>query len=105
MMPIDPSFAVSGAEWQIAARSRPRRRPPAAPTRASVRMLGDSIQSLAKTQTDAAEAVAGAGHRPGDRPDRRRHGRRARPARRCSSRRQIRTKAVEAAQDIFHTQV
>jgi flagellar hook-basal body complex protein FliE len=104
-MPIDPSFAVSGLEWQI--------QPPAAPGAGGSAaadsgsfgsMLTDSISSLAKTQTDAAGAsqalAAGTAHDPTEVVM---AVERARLSMQLAS--QIRTKAVEAAQDIFHTQV
>ena len=100
-MTIDPSFAVSGAEWQIAPVEAPRRR-----RRRSGfgSMLGDSIQALAKTQTDAAsQAQALATGQATDPTAVVMAVERAQLSMQLAS--QIRTKAVEAAQDIFHTQV
>ena len=67
-------------------------------------MLGKSLAVAGRHQTEAAERRPGAGHRPGVRPDRVVMAvERAQLAMQLAS--QIRTKAVEAAQDIFHTQV
>ncbi len=104
MPAIDPSFAVSGAEWQIT--------PPAADTGAAQpsegagfgSMLSNSIGSLAKTQTDAASAAqALATGQASDPTSVVMAVERAQLAMQLAG--QIRTKAVEAAQDIFHTQV
>ena len=101
-MPIDPSFAISGAEWQIAP-------PEAANATAGSdsgfgQMLGNSIQSLTKTQTDPAGASqALASGQATDPTAVVMAVERAQLAMQLAS--QIRTKAVEAAQDIFHTQV
>ncbi|HWK26599.1 MAG TPA: flagellar hook-basal body complex protein FliE [Solirubrobacter sp.] len=102
-MPIDPSFAVSGAEWQIA--------PPEAPADAASgagsdfgKMLSDSISSLAATQNEAAtQAQALATGQAEDPTTVVMAVERAQLAMQLAS--QIRTKAVEAAQDLFHTQV
>jgi flagellar hook-basal body complex protein FliE len=101
-MPIDPSFAVSGADWQM---------PPVdAPSSTSGgdsgfgQMLGDSISSLSKTQTDAASASQSLATGQASDPTAVVMAvERAQLAMQLAS--QIRTKAVEAAQDIFHTQV
>ena len=68
-------------------------------------MLGDSIQSLAKTQTDAAQRRRRRSPpaRPTDPTAVVMAVERAQLAMQLAS--QIRTKAVEAAQDIFQTQV
>jgi flagellar hook-basal body complex protein FliE len=104
MAPIDPSFAVSGAEWQIT--------PPQA-TEAPAQtgegsgfgsMLTNSLSSLAQTQTDAASASqALATGQASDPTAVVMAVERAQLAMQLAG--QIRTKAVEAAQDIFHTQV
>jgi flagellar hook-basal body complex protein FliE len=104
MPAIDPSFAVSGAEWQIA--------PPQATDAAASAgegsgfgsMLTNSLSSLAQTQTDAASASqALATGQASDPTAVVMAVERAQLAMQLAS--QIRTKAVEAAQDIFHTQV
>ena len=102
-MTIDPtSFATSGAEWQIGAVEAP------APTGGAGKgfggMLSDSIKSLEATQNDAA--VASQDLATGKATDPTQvvmTVERAQLAMQLAS--QIRTKAVEAAQDIFHTQV
>ena len=82
-MPIDPTFAVSGAEWRI--------EPVApAPQTGEAGGFGAMLESLTATQAEDPTAVVMAVER-------------AQLAMQLAS--QIRTKAVEAAQDIFHTQV
>ena len=101
-MPIDPSFAVTGPEFNVAPVD------PAAPAESTGSgfgdMLGKSIQSLADTQTEAADAAqALATGQASDPTAVVMAVERAQLAMQLAS--QIRTKAVEAAQDIFHTQV
>jgi flagellar hook-basal body complex protein FliE len=101
-LPIDPSLAVSGPEWSIA---------PVDPSQAAPQtgsgfgdMLGKSLQSLADSQTEAASASqALATGQASDPTAVVMAVERAQLAMQLAS--QIRTKAVEAAQDIFHTQV
>jgi flagellar hook-basal body complex protein FliE len=101
-MPIDPTFAVSGADWNIA---------PVDPAQGAQStgtgfgdMLGQSLQSLAASQTEAATASqALATGQASDPTAVVMAVERAQLAMQLAS--QIRTKAVEAAQDIFHTQV
>jgi flagellar hook-basal body complex protein FliE len=101
-MPIDPSFAVTGPEFSIA---------PVEPTTAPAEtgsgfgdLLGKSLQSLADTQTEASSAAqALATGQASDPTAVVMAVERAQLAMQLAS--QIRTKAVEAAQDIFHTQV
>ena len=101
-MPIDPSFSVSGAEWQIGGTS-----PAAAPAPASGGfgpMLSNSIKGLTDSQNEAAGAAqALATGQASDPTAVVMAVERAQLAMQLAS--QIRTKAVEAAQDIFHTQV
>jgi flagellar hook-basal body complex protein FliE len=100
--PIDPSFAVSGPEWQIG---------PVQPTQPAQSsgsgfgaMLGQSLQSLANTQDQAATASQQLATGQASDPTAVVMAvERAQLAMQMAS--QIRTKAVEAAQDIFHTQV
>jgi flagellar hook-basal body complex protein FliE len=101
-MPIDPSFAVTGPEWSVAPVE------PAQPTAGTGTgfgdLLGKSLQSLADTQTEASDAAQALATGQASDPT----GvvmavERAQLAMQLAS--QIRTKAVEAAQDIFHTQV
>ena len=65
-MPIDPSFAISGPEWQIGGTSPNAQTPPAAGGGFGS-MLSNSIQSLTDSQNEAAgaaqaQARLGAGH-------------------------------------------
>lgn len=104
-MPIDPSMAISGvggAEWSIAPVESSQ---PAAGTGSGFGdMLGKSLQSLADSQTEAANASqALATGQASDPTAVVMAVERAQLAMQLAS--QIRTKAVEAAQDIFHTQV
>ena len=101
-MPIDPSFAVTGPEWSVAPVE------PAQPTEGAGSgfgdMLGKSLQSLADSQTEASNASqALATGQASDPTAVVMAVERAQLAMQLAS--QIRTKAVEAAQDIFHTQV
>jgi flagellar hook-basal body complex protein FliE len=101
-LPIDPSFATTGAEWNVA----PADGAPAAPQTGSGfgDLLGKSLQSLADSQTDASSAAqALATGQASDPTAVVMAVERAQLAMQLAS--QIRTKAVEAAQDIFHTQV
>jgi flagellar hook-basal body complex protein FliE len=102
-MPIDPSFSVSGAEWQIGGASSPgAAQAPASGGFGS--MLSNSIQSLTDAQSEAAGAAqALATGQASDPTAVVMAVERAQLAMQLAS--QIRTKAVEAAQDIFHTQV
>jgi flagellar hook-basal body complex protein FliE len=101
-LPIDPSFATTGPEWSIA---------PVDSTQATPQtgsgfgdMLGKSVQSLADSQTEASSAAqALATGQASDPTAVVMAVERAQLAMQLAS--QIRTKAVEAAQDIFHTQV
>jgi flagellar hook-basal body complex protein FliE len=98
--PIDPSFAVSGPEWQIGPVQ------PAAPAQSSGfgAALSQSLQSLAATQDQASTAAQQLATGQASDPTAVVMAvERAQLAMQMAS--QIRTKAVEAAQDIFHTQV
>jgi flagellar hook-basal body complex protein FliE len=101
-MPVDPSMAVRGAEWQIA----PLEPAPAQDAAGSGfgGMLGNALDSLAQTQTDAAAgAQALAAGTAQDPTAVVMAVERAQLSMQLAS--QIRTKLVEAAQDVFHTQV
>jgi flagellar hook-basal body complex protein FliE len=105
-MPVDPSFAVTGAEWRIDGLPAPGET--AAPEESGGAsfgdMLGRSLQSLSATQTEAAEAAQALATGQAEDPAAVVMAvERAQLAMQLAS--QIRTKAVEAAQDIFHTQV
>jgi flagellar hook-basal body complex protein FliE len=101
-LPIDPSFATTGTEWSI---------PPVDGAQAAPQtgsgfgdLLGKSVQSLADSQTEASSAAqALASGQASDPTAVVMAVERAQLAMQLAS--QIRTKAVEAAQDIFHTQV
>jgi flagellar hook-basal body complex protein FliE len=101
-MIIDPSLAVGGSEWQIGGVESP-----AATSGSSASfgdMLGQSLQALQTTQTDAASASqALATGKAADPTAVVMAVERAQLAMQLAG--QIRTKAVEAAQDIFHTTV
>jgi flagellar hook-basal body complex protein FliE len=102
-MTVDPSLAVSGAEWQIQPIESTA---PAGDSEGSSfsSLLGDSIQSLAKTQNDAsAQAQALATGEATDPTAVVMAVERAQLSMQLAG--QIRTKAVEAAQEIFRTQV
>ncbi len=109
-MPIDPTMAVSGPEWAIQAPE-----PPAAPGTADGvpapgqaggfgDLLASSMASLTATQIEASAAsqafAAGADVDPTSVVM---AVERARLSMQLAS--QVRTKAVEAYQDVFHTQV
>ena len=96
-MPIDPTFAVSGAEWRI--------EPVApAPQAGEAGGFGAMLESLTATQAEAAEGAQALATGQAEDPTAVVMAvERAQLAMQLAS--QIRTKAVEAAQDIFHTQV
>jgi flagellar hook-basal body complex protein FliE len=108
-IPVDPSMAVSGGEWSIGGLGDSVA--PLANDGAGAAsgadfggMLADQIGALEKLQTDAAEgARALAAGTASDPTEVVMAVERARLSMQLAS--QIRTKAVEAVQDIFHTQV
>jgi flagellar hook-basal body complex protein FliE len=107
-MPIDPSFAISGSEFRVdpLAGVDTATSPDVAPASGTGfgDMLGKSLQSLETTQTDASEAArALATGQAADPTAVVMAVERAQLAMQLAS--AIRTKAVESAQDIFHTQV
>jgi flagellar hook-basal body complex protein FliE len=105
-MPIDPSFAVSGPEWQVDGIAAPGAAGQAAPTAAGGfgNMLGGALESLSTSQTQAADAAQQlASGQATDPTSVVMAVERAQLAMQLAS--QIRTKAVEATNDIFHTQV
>jgi flagellar hook-basal body complex protein FliE len=101
-MPIDPTFSVTGPEFRIDGVA-PAQEAPA--TGAGFGdLLGKSMQSLSDSQNEAASAAqALASGQAADPTAVVMAVERAQLAMQLAS--QIRTKAVEAAQDIFHTQV
>ena len=99
--PIDPSFSLSGPEWQVGGASQA---PAPAQAGGFGGMLSNSLKSLADTQTEAAtQSQALATGQASDPTSVVMAVERAQLAMQLAG--QIRTKAVEAAQDIFHTQV
>jgi flagellar hook-basal body complex protein FliE len=106
-MPIDPSMAIKGLtggpEWQIGALDGT---PTAAPTQGASfgSMLGDQLSSLEKTQTAAAEASRSLADGSATDPSAAIVAvERAQLSMQLAS--QLRTKGVEALQEILHTQV
>jgi flagellar hook-basal body complex protein FliE len=101
-MTVDPSLAVSGAEWQIQPIESTA---PAGGSGSSFgSMLGDSIEALAKTQNDAsAQAQALATGQATDPTAVVMAVEKAQLAMQLAS--TVRTKAVEAVNDVLHTQV
>ena len=105
-MPIDPSFAVTGPEWQIGGLdgAAPAPAPGAASGASFDGALGKAISSLQSSQEEAARgAQALAAGTVSDPTAVVMAVERARLSMQLAS--QLRTKAVEAAQDLFHTQV
>ena len=106
-MPIDPSFAVSGAEWQVQGLSDASgsvRTQPSGDGAGFGDMLSNSIGALDKAQNEAASASqAFAAGTVTDPTQVVMAVERAQLSMQMAS--QIRTKATEAYQDIFHTQV
>jgi flagellar hook-basal body complex protein FliE len=109
MAAIDPSMATNGAEWNVGSvgsvGSAAASGTQGATSGASFgSLLGQSIQSLQNTQDQAATAAnALATGQASDPTAVVMSVERAQLAMQLAS--QIRTKAVEAAQDIFHTTV
>jgi flagellar hook-basal body complex protein FliE len=103
-MPIDPSFAVTGPEFRIDGLAGAGEATPASDGVGFGDLLGKSLESLASSQTEAADAAQALATGQAEDPTAVVMAvERAQLAMQLAS--QIRTKAVEAAQDIFHTQV
>jgi flagellar hook-basal body complex protein FliE len=104
-MPIDPSFAVGGPEWQVDGLAAPGAAGQVQPAAAGFGdLLGGALQGLTTSQTDAAQAAQQLASGQATDPTAVVMAvERAQLAMQLAS--QIRTKAVEAANDIFHTQV
>ena len=104
-IPVDPAFSVTGPEFRVDGLPRAGEAGTQEATGAGFGdVLGKSLQSLATTQDEAAEAAqALATGQASDPTAVVMAVERAQLAMQLAS--QIRTKAVEAAQDIFHTQV
>jgi flagellar hook-basal body complex protein FliE len=109
VIPIDPTFAARGGEWAIGAGEAGAAAGPAAGAAGSTGasfggVLADQIGALEKLQTDAAEGSrALAAGTAADPTEVVMAVERARLGMQLAS--QVRTKAVDAIQDIFHTQV
>ncbi len=102
-MPIDPSFAVAGPEWRIDGAPAPAPAP-ATGDGDFGGALGKAITSLQAAQEEGAQgAQALAAGTATDPTAVVMSVERARLSMQLAA--QIRTKAVEAAQDLFHTQV
>ena len=110
-MPIDPTFAVRGGEWSVGLGDAAiPGLPGAGGTDAAGAggkgfggMLADQIGALDKLQTDAAAGSRALAAGNADPTEVVMAVERARLGMQLAS--QIRNKAVEAVQDIFHTQV
>jgi flagellar hook-basal body complex protein FliE len=106
IVPVDPSFSVTGPEWQVGGVG-PVQSPAQSAEGADQSfggMLTDALTSLQKTQTDAAAASQALAAGTATDPTQVVMAvERARLAMQLAS--QIRTKGVEAFQDVFHTQV
>jgi flagellar hook-basal body complex protein FliE len=110
-MPIDPTFAVRGGEWAVglgdaAVPGIPGAGGADAAGKAGKSfggVLADQIGALEKLQTDAAAGSRALAAGNADPTEVVMAVERARLGMQLAS--QIRTKAVEAVQDIFHTQV
>ena len=97
-MTIDPTFAVSGADWQIAPVEAP------ADAGATGSGFGKMLSGLQATQTEAAQAAQDLATGQASDPTAVVMAvERAQLSMQLAS--QIRTKAVEAVQTIFQTQV
>jgi flagellar hook-basal body complex protein FliE len=102
-MPIDPSFAVTGPGWQIGGLSGTPSTTPAAGGGFG-NALASSLQSLQDTQDQAGQAARDLATGQADDPTSVVMSvERAQLAMQLAS--TLRTKAVEAAQEIFRTQV
>jgi flagellar hook-basal body complex protein FliE len=102
--PVDPSFAVNGPEWGVGSVGPVD--PSAQPTNGSGfgGMLSHAISSLEDTQSQAAGAAQSLATGTASDPTQTvMQVERAQLAMQLAS--QIRNKAVEAYQDVFHTQV
>jgi flagellar hook-basal body complex protein FliE len=100
-MAIDPSFAIGGPEWQIGSVTAPEQKTTGQGFGA---MIGDSLKSLQASQDTASQASMDLATGKATDPTAVVMAvERAQLAMQLAS--QIRTKAVEAAQTIFQTQV
>jgi flagellar hook-basal body complex protein FliE len=103
-LPIDPSMAVGGPEWSVGSVGQVQQPNPAAGQNGFGGMLTNAISSLDQSQTQAAGAAQSLVNGTATDPTSVVMAvERAQLAMQLAS--QVRTKAVEAEQDIFHTQV
>ena len=107
-MPIDPAMAVNGGEWKVGLGEAGIPEGPAGGSTATQGsgfggMLADQIGALEQLQTDAASGSRALATGAADPTDVVMAVERARLGMQLAS--QIRTKAVDAVQEIFHTQV
>ncbi len=103
-LPIDPAFAVTGPEWSMPAVEGTSETAAAPEGGGFGSALSEAIGSLSRSQEDAAGAArALATGEASDPTSVVMAVERARLSMQMAS--QIRNKAVEAIQDIFHTQV
>jgi flagellar hook-basal body complex protein FliE len=103
-IPVDPAFAVTGPEFRVDGLPAPGTTGTESTGSGFGDLLGKSLESLATSQQEAADAAqALATGQAADPTAVVMAVERAQLAMQLAS--QIRTKAVEAAQDIFHTQV
>jgi flagellar hook-basal body complex protein FliE len=102
-MPIDPTFAVNGTEWQIGSVDGAGTAAPASGSSFGG-LLAKQVGDLDRLQQDAASASRDLATGQATDPSQTVMTiERARLAMQLAS--QIRTKGVEALQDVFHTQV
>ena len=103
-MPIDPAFLTTGPEWNIALEAPAGAGPDVAPSQDFGGVLGQQIQNLTDMQNDAAKAsnelATGTATDPAETVM---AVERARLSMQMAS--TLRTKGVEAINDIFHTSV
>jgi flagellar hook-basal body complex protein FliE len=103
-IPVDPAFSVTGPEFRVDGLPAPSETGTESTGSGFGDLLGKSLNSLATSQQEAADAAqALATGQAADPTAVVMAVERAQLAMQLAS--QIRTKAVEAAQDIFHTQV
>jgi flagellar hook-basal body complex protein FliE len=104
--PIDPSFSIASPEWSVGTVTAPDAATGTSGTTGGgfADMLGSSIQSLTASQEEASKASLDlATGKAADPTQVVMAVERAQLSMQLAS--QIRTKAVEAVQDIFHSQV
>jgi flagellar hook-basal body complex protein FliE len=103
-MPIDPSFAVRGPQWSVGQVDSISQPAAGAPSADFGKTLANELQSLQDTQTQASQAAVGLADGTVTDPTAAVMAvERARLSMQLAS--QVRTKAVESLQDLFHTQI